>query len=170
MIFQSEHEFLLRFRVGNDTFALPIGRVLQIVERRPVTRVPHLSSTIAGVFNHDGVITPLVDLATKFQIERSASQQRASILLVFTDHSNTAPIGLLTDAVIDVVPVRTDSIEPAPSFGARVRLDYLAGVIKLGDGFTLVLDVDRFLTAAELLELDAAREPLTVTEEELVYA
>lgn len=169
MIFQNEHEFLLRFRVGNDTFALPIGRVLQIVERRPVTRVPHLSSTIAGVFNHDGVITPLVDLATKFHVERSVSQQRASILLVYTDHCGaTAPIGLLTDAVIDVVPVRTDSIEPAPSFGARVRLDYLAGVVKLGDAFTLVLDVDRFLTAAELLELDAAREPLT--EEELVFA
>ena len=169
MIFQNEHEFLLRFRVGNDTFALPISRVLQIVDRRPVTRVPHLSSTIAGVFNHDGVITPLVDLATKFQLDRSPSQQRTSILLVYADHFGAgAPIGLLTDAVIDVVPVRTDAIEPPPSFGARVRLDYLAGVIKINETFTLVLDVDRFLTAAELLDLEAAREP--VTEEELVFA
>lgn len=168
MIFRNEHEFLLRFRVGNDTFALPISRVLQIVDRRPVTRVPHLASSIAGVFNHDGVITPLVDLATKFQIERAASQQRTSILLVYADHSAGAPIGLLTDSVIDVVPVRTDSIEPPPSFGARVRLDYLAGVIKIGDAFTLVLDVDRFLTAAELLDLETARAP--VAEEELVFA
>ncbi len=165
----NEQEFLLRFRVNNDTFALPITRVLQIVDRRPVTRVPHLSSSIAGVFNHDGVIIPLVDLATKFRIERSPSQQRASILLVYADHSGAAaPIGLLTDAVIDVVPVRSESIEPPPSFGARVRLDYLAGVIKIGETFTLVLDVDRFLTAAELLDLDAAREP--AAEEELVFA
>lgn len=169
MILQNEHEFLLRFRVGDDTFALPIARVLQIVDRRPVTRVPHLSSSIAGVFNHDGVITPLVDLATKFHIERSPSQQRAAILLVYADHAGAgAPIGLLTDAVIDAVPVRTDHIEPPPSFGARVRLDYLAGVVKIGDTFTLVLDVDRFLTAAELLDLETAREPLA--EEELVFA
>ena len=165
----NEHEFLLRFRVNNDTFALPITRVLQIVDRRPVTRVPHLSPSIAGVFNHDGVIIPLVDLAAKFHIERAPSQQRASILLVYADHSGAAaPIGLLTDAVIDVVPVRADSIEPPPSFGARVRLDYLAGVIKIAETFTLVLDVDRFLTAAELLDLEAAREP--VAEEELVFA
>jgi len=165
----NEQEFLLRFRVNTDTFALPISRVLQIVDRRPVTRVPHLSASIAGVFNHDGVIIPLVDLATKFHLERSPSQARSSILLVYADHSGTsAPIGLLTDAVIDVVPVRADSIEPPPSFGARIRLDYLAGVIRIGETFTLVLDVDRFLTAAELLDLDAAREP--AVEEELVFA
>ena len=165
----NDQEFLLRFRVSNDTFALPIARVLQIVDRRPVTRVPHLAPSIAGVFNHDGVIIPLVDLATKFRIEHSQSQQRSSILLVYADHSTAAaPIGLLTDAVIDVVPVRAESIEPPPSFGARIRLDYLAGVVKIGETFTLVLDVDRFLTAAELLDLDAARDP--VTEEELVFA
>lgn len=150
---------LLRFRVGPDVFALPIGRVVQIIDRRPVTRVPSVSPCIAGVFNHDGAITPLVDLGKKFAVDGERTGTRASIVIVSADHDgDPVSTGLLTDGVLDVVRVQPADIEAAPSFGIHIRLDYLAGLTKAGDGFTFVLDVDRFLNAAELLDLAVLRE------------
>lgn len=149
---------LLRFRVGPDVFALPIERVLQITNTRPVTRVPSVAACIAGVFNHEGAITPLVDLGTKFRVERDDTT-RTCIVIVAAEHDGEiASIGLLADGVIDVVPVATPQIEPPPSFGIHVRLEYLAGITKIGGGFTLILNVDRFLNTAELLDLAVARE------------
>ncbi|HSP32995.1 MAG TPA: chemotaxis protein CheW, partial [Thermoanaerobaculia bacterium] len=90
---------LLRFRIGNDIFALPVERVVQIIERRPVTRVPGVAASIAGVFNYDGRITPAVDLAAKLRIERDDNARRTCIVIVAAKHdAEDATVGLLVDA------------------------------------------------------------------------
>ena len=149
---------LLRFKVGNHTFALPIERVLQIIDERPITRVPDVSRSIAGVFNHDGVIMPVVDLATKFEASTTEAQRKCVVIVAADRDGEAVSIGLLTGGVVDVVNVPESSIDPAPSFGTRLRLEYLAGIANVGDGFTLLLDASRFLTAAELLDLQSVRE------------
>ena len=148
---------LLRFRVGSAIFGMPIERVVQILERRPFTRVPDVASCIAGVFNYEGTITPLVDLHKKLELEEKAG--RASIVIVSASHDDgQISIGLLVDDVVGITTVKSDAIEPVPAFGVQLRLDYLAGLTNINGAFTLIFDADRFLDAAELLDLAVARE------------
>jgi purine-binding chemotaxis protein CheW len=106
------------------------------------------------VFNHGGVITPVVDLAARLGLRESPVTRRTCFILVGAAYEEEElPIGLMVDAVTEVVEVATKDIQPPPDFGTRVRLDYLEGLTRTDDGFTVILSVDRFLNASELLEV-----------------
>jgi purine-binding chemotaxis protein CheW len=116
--------------------------------------VPGSSSFVRGVFNHGGVVTPVIDLAARLGLGKSPVTRRTCLILVGAPYEEEVlPIGLLVDAVTDVVDVAITDIQPPPDFGTRARLDYLEGLTRTDDGFTVLLSVDRFFTANELLEV-----------------
>lgn len=144
----------LTFELAADKYAIPILRVHGILEHLPVTPVPGSSPFIHGVFNHGGIITPVVDLAARLGLGQTAVTRRTCFVLVGAAYEEEElPIGLMVDAVRDVVDIDTKDLQPPPDFGAKVRLDYLEGLASTGEGFTVILSVDRFLTAGELLEV-----------------
>ena len=147
----------LTFEVDREQYALPILRVRAILEYQPMTRVPGSSPFVAGVFNHGGAVTPVVDLAARLGLGQTTLTNRTCLILVGLDYQgDELPIGLMVESVRDVVDIRSEEILPAPDFGARIRLDYLAGLTLANDGFTALLDVDHFLAAEELLEISRA--------------
>ena len=147
----------LTFDVDRERYALPILRVRAILEYQPMTRVPGSSPFLAGVFNHAGAVTPVVDLAARLGLGTTPLTSRTCLILVGVDYQGEElPMGLMVESVCDVVDIRADEVLPAPEFGSRVRLDYLAGLSLANDGFTALLDVDRFLAAEELLEISRA--------------
>lgn len=147
----------LTFEVDREQYALPILRVRAILEYQPMTRVPGSSPFVAGVFNHGGAVTPVVDLAARLGLGQTTLTSRTCLILVGLDYQgDELPIGLMVESVRDVVDIRSEEILPAPDFGARIRLDYLAGLTLANDGFTALLDVDHFLAAEELLEISRA--------------
>jgi len=146
----------LTFAVGGSSYALPITDIWEILEYRKVSAVPGSSPMVHGVFNYSGTIVPVVDLCAKFGDGRVEVSKSSCIIVVNAHHSEESlRVGLLVDAVRDVVDVGPDAIEPAPAFGSRVRLEYLKGLLRTDSGLTIVLAADRFLSASELMEVSA---------------
>jgi purine-binding chemotaxis protein CheW len=151
----------LSFTIAGTDFGLPILAVKEILQFEESTRVPGTPASIRGVINVRGQVVPIVDLAVKFGRRETVPSNRTCILVVEAGiGGERLVVGVLADAVNEVLDLPTSEIEDAPAFGANVRMDYLTGVGKVGSSFVLLLDGDRVLSAseAELAPLASAAE------------
>lgn len=148
-------ERYLTFTLQGETYALHILDVTEIIEYRPLTVVPMMPTHIRGVLNLRGRVLPVVDLATRFDQPATVVARRTGIVVVrprpqadgtlapvdpAVEDSLGHGIGIVVDAVNEVVHLTTAEIEPAPAFGTGVRAGFIAGMARLGDGFVVVLD------------------------------
>lgn len=142
----------LCFRLAGEECAIGILRVREIIEYDTVTKVPAMPLWVRGVMNLRGGVVPVIDLTVKFGLPESPVTNRTCIVIteVALD-GEPAVMGIVVDAVSQVLELSPADIEPAPAFGTSVRVDYLLGLGKFGDRFVLLLDIDRVLSAAELL-------------------
>jgi len=156
----SERTQFLTFSLSGGEYAIAVLRVREIIEHEEVTRVPSTPAFLRGVINLRGSVVPVVDLARKFRMPESPVTKRTCIIIVEVESDNgRIVLGVLADAVNQVVEFRPEEIEPPPSFGTPIRVDYLRGLGKLNGEFVLILDTDRVLSAGELA--DAASAPET---------
>ncbi len=140
----------LSFTIAGTDYGLPILTVKEILQHEETTRVPGTPPSIRGVINVRGQVVPIVDLAVKFGRGESAVSKRTCILVVEAAMGHERiTVGMLADAVNEVLDLPATEIEPPPSFGANVRVDYLTGMGKVGKGFVLLLDAQRVLSASE---------------------
>lgn len=140
----------LSFVVGGTDFGVPILKVKEILQYEGVTRVPGTPGSIRGVINVRGAVVPVVDLGVKFGKGEVPETKRTCVLVVETKTKDeTLTLGVIADAVSEVVDLATDDIEPPPAFGTGVKLDHITGMGKVGKGFCILLDIDRVLTASE---------------------
>jgi chemotaxis signal transduction protein len=140
----------LSFVVGGTDFGIPILKVKEILQFEGVTRVPGTPGSIRGVINVRGSVVPVVDLGVKFGKGEVAATKRTCVLVVETrSKEDSLTLGVIADAVSEVVDLATEDIEPPPAFGTGVRLDHITGMGKVGKGFVILLDIDRVLTASE---------------------
>ena len=143
--------------VGGEEVGLPIECVREIVEERAVTRVPSMPSAIRGVTNLRGRVVPVVDLGGALRLGAGAAARGSCFAVVeVTFDGEKLLLALHADAIGRVVDVA--ELLPPPTFGTRVRLDYLAGIAAVDDRFALVLDVARVLSPGELLAAAGLRE------------
>jgi purine-binding chemotaxis protein CheW len=140
----------LSFRIAGTDYGLPILRVKEILQHDEPTRVPGAPGSIRGVINVRGAVVPVLDLAVKFGKGETVATNRTCVLVVEARVGvEQLTLGLLADAVNEVLDLPVDAVEPPPSFGTGVRLDYLTGVGKVANGFVLLLEVDRVVSASE---------------------
>ena len=141
----------LTFSLSGGEYAIAVLSVREIIEHEAVTRVPSTPDFVRGVINLRGSVVPVVDLARKFGLPESPVTKRTCIVIVeAASEGERVVMGVLADAVNQVVEFATGEIEAPPSFGAPVRVDFLKGLGKLGDAFVLILDTDRVLSTEEL--------------------
>ncbi len=151
---------VLGFFLAGEECAVPILRVREILEFDAVTRVPGTPPWVRGVMNLRGSVVPVIDLAVKFGLPPASLTRRTCIVVVETDlEGERVVMGVLADSVSRVLDVAPGEIEAAPAFGTAVRVDYLLGLARLSGRFVLLLDIDRVLSAAELLRVAAAEAP-----------
>ncbi len=142
----------LTFRLAEEEYAIGILRVKEILQYDTLTKVPQTPPSIRGVINLRGSVVPVVDLAAKFGLPPRPVTKWTCIIIVETNlEGNPTVMGVLADAVSQVMDFAPGDIEPPPVFGTRVRVEYLQGMGKVGKRFVLLLDVDRVLSAAEIL-------------------
>jgi purine-binding chemotaxis protein CheW len=142
----------LSFFIAGEEYALGILQVREIIEYETVTRVPGSPAWIRGVTNLRGSVLPVVDLAMKFGLPPSTVNRRSCIVVVEVKlQGEKRVMGVLADAVGQVLELGPGEVEPPPAFGTPVRADYLVGMGRLGKKFILLLDVDRVLSSHELL-------------------
>lgn len=149
----------LSFQVAGESYAVGVLQAREIIEYSTVTRVPHAPPAVRGVINLRGSVVPVVDLAVKFGLPASEVGRRSCVIVVECQLDGEAAVmGVMADAVNHVLDLGPADIEPAPSFGTRVRSEYLKGMGKLDQGFVLLLDMDKLLSGQEA----AAGQPTPV--------
>jgi purine-binding chemotaxis protein CheW len=142
----------LSFQIAGEEYAVGILRVREIIEYGVVTRVPTTPPWVRGVLNLRGGVVPVIDLAVKFGLPPGEITARTCIVIVEVEiGGETALMGVVADAVSQVMEVQPQDVEPPPSFGTRVRLEYLKGMAKADKKFVLLLDIDRVLSSDELI-------------------
>jgi purine-binding chemotaxis protein CheW len=138
--------------VAGEELGLPVDRVREIVESRPITRVPSMPRAIRGVANVRGRVVPVVDLAAALRLSEGVTGRWSCLALVELQiDGESVLLALHADAIGQVLELEPAEVLPAPTFGTRVRLDYLRGVAASGTRFALLLDLDRVLAPDELL-------------------
>src|SRR5206468_770138 len=137
----------LTFQLAGEEFAFRILKVKEILEYDTITRVPNAPVAVRGVINLRGSVVPVVDLALQFRLAPTVITKRTCIVIVEAHVDGIDLVmGVLADAVSQVIDLGPEAIEPPPAFGSRVSVEYLVGMGKLDERkFVLILDIDRLL-------------------------
>ena len=151
----------LTFFIRDEEYAVEILRVKEIIEYEHVTRVPTTPAHVRGVINLRGAVLPVVDLSAKFGNAETEPTRTTCIVVVETRlNDELITIGVVSSAVSEVVDIADADIEPAPSFGTSVRVDFLVGMGKLEGRLVLILDLDRVLSPVEIQQTIEAVDEL----------
>ncbi|KRW58523.1 chemotaxis protein CheW [Pseudomonas sp. TTU2014-080ASC] len=147
-------EQYLTMTLGHEQFALSIAQVREIIEFSSLTEIPLMPDFLRGVINLRGAVVPVLDLALRLGRERTQIGRRTCIVIVEVDQAEPPQlIGVLVDAVNDVLDVLPGQIEPRPGFGARIRADFIAGILRHQESIRVVLDFTQVLALDELAGL-----------------
>lgn len=152
---QGEQGQYLTFALRSEMFAIGILHIKEILEYGQLTAVPMMPEFIRGVINLRGAVVPVVDLGARFGGLRSEITKRSCIVIVeVTSDEGQQDIGVVVDSVSEVLEIPASEIEPAPTFGAKIRADFISGMGKVNDKFVIILNVDQVLSVDELAQLE----------------
>jgi purine-binding chemotaxis protein CheW len=152
----------LTFKLADELFAIGIAVIKEIIEYRSPTPVPMMPPYIRGVINLRGRVVPVIDLLARFGRTSTELSRRTCIVILEVQHNDEEQyLGVVVDAVTAVLDIADADIEPPPSFGARLRSDFISGMGKIGEKFVVILDINHVLSIEELSMLGEQSAQLT---------
>lgn len=155
---QQDEAQYLTFLLGSEMFAIDILGIKEIIEYGSLTSVPMMPDFIRGVINLRGAVVPVVDLSARFARASSAVTRRTCIVIIEVDsEGEKQDIGVVVDAVSEVLEIPAGQIEPAPSFGTRIRADFISGMGKVKEKFVIILDANKVLSVDEMARLSGVQ-------------
>jgi purine-binding chemotaxis protein CheW len=136
----------LTFTLDGEEYAVSIHKVKEIIGMMPITIVPRTPIFLKGVMNLRGKMIPIVDLRLKFGMEELEYTDRTCVIIVEVGAS-TGPVlvGLVVDAVSEVLHIKEEEIEEPPAFGGKFQTDHILGLAKTGGQVKILLDMDKVL-------------------------
>ena len=141
----------LTVRLGEESYALALLSAKEIIAYGGVTQVPMMPPYVRGVINLRGRVVPVVDLMRRLHGQPVALNRRSCIVIVEVGPADDRQdMGVIVDAGSQVVEMPPSQVEPGPSFGARLRADFIAGMGRRDDGFVIMLDIERVLNSEEV--------------------
>lgn len=144
----------LTFRIGAEFFGMALKQTREILEYTDVTTVPLMPKFLRGVINLRGEMVPVIDLSVRLGRDPLDVQRRTCIIVVeLLVEEQLHVLGLLADAVSEVIDVSPDDIEDTPAFGAKIRADFIQGIAKRDGNFVVLLDANSALSVRELAHL-----------------
>ncbi len=142
----------LSFQLGDEMFAADVSKVLEILELRPITKVPRSPSYMRGVINLRGSVLPVLDTRIKFGLKpKEDTVDTCIIVLNVMMEGEPLTLGALVDSVEEVIELTKADIEAPPTIGSKFNPDYLHGMVKMDDTFIMVLNVDKVFSTDELV-------------------
>lgn len=151
----SREDQLVVFQLSEQTYGIDIASVYEIIRMEKITRVPRTPEFVEGVINLRGRIIPVIDLCKRFNLPHSDKTNSSRIIIVDVG-GNT--IGMIVDAVSEVLRIPADSIEPPPPMIHGIDAAYLRGIAILDSRLIILLNLEKILyehEKDELQELDA---------------
>ncbi|MFZ6687761.1 chemotaxis protein CheW [Undibacterium sp. SXout11W] len=151
----------LTFVLGGEVYALEILHIKEIIQYGDLTEVPMMPSFIRGVINLRGKVVPVVDMTARFGKGITNVARRTSIVIIEMaqeneDETEKQSIGVMVDAVNEVVDIANADIEPPPAFGGRIRQDFISGMAKRNGRFIIVLNLAQVLSVEEMSALGSS--------------
>ncbi|WP_421190131.1 chemotaxis protein CheW [Aeromonas enteropelogenes] len=160
----------LTFLINGEMFAINILGVKEIIEYGNITPIPMMPSFIRGVINLRGAVVSVVDLNARFGNVPSNITRRTCIVIIeglhhHDDTQGSQDIGVVVDSVSEVLSISPSEIEPPPSFGARIRADFISGMGKVNGKFVILIDTEKVLSLEEMAQLsELAQQPEKLSE------
>lgn len=146
----------LTFFIAGKTFAVGILDVNEIIEVSEMTDVPMMPEFIRGVINLRGSVVPVIDLAARMSRGQSEISKRSCIVLVQVKRADgqCQSVGMLVDAVNEIVEIEQSNIQPAPHMGDGINTDFIQAMGKVDELFIILLDIDHILSTEQLGQLE----------------
>jgi purine-binding chemotaxis protein CheW len=137
----------LTFVLADEEYGLEILKVREIIGLMPITAVPRTPEFVKGVINLRGKVIPVVDLRLKFSMVEAEHTEETCIIVVDVGR---VEMGIIVDKVSEVLDIDPEEIEDTPSFGTSVDTDFILGMGKANNKVTILLDISKVLTAADV--------------------
>jgi len=142
----------LSFRLGEEVFAINVSKVLNILEMKPITRVPKSPEYMKGVINLRGTVLPVVDLRLKFSLPENEITVDTNIIVLNIDkEGEPVTLGILVDSVKEVLELKTDEIVPSPTIGTKYNSTFIEGLWPINENFIMILDIDKIFSVDEVI-------------------
>ncbi len=147
----------LTFTLAGEEYGIAILKVKEIIGMMPVTSVPQTPPHVKGVINLRGKVIPVTDLRLKFGMAAIDYTERTCIIVVEIDgEDNVIRLGIVVDAVSEVLNIKDDQVEDSPNFGAALNTDFILGIAKIENSVKILLDIDKVLNQQDIAALEKA--------------
>jgi purine-binding chemotaxis protein CheW len=160
-----EQKQYLTFMLGGEMFSIGILCIREIIWYSNLTEVPMMPACIRGVINLRGAVVPVMDLSNRFGKPSTPVTKSSCIIIVEVATQNEGErqsMGVVVDSVQAVLEIAASDIEQAPSFGAKIRSDFIEGIGKVNGKFVILLNVNNVLSMQEIGEMGQATAQASV--------
>jgi len=147
---------LVVFTLADEDYGVDIGTVREIIRIQTITKVPKTPKFIQGVINLRGKVIPVIDLRKRFDLTAAATGKDSRIVVIDIDGQD---IGVIVDAVTEVLRIPADSVDPPSSIIASVESEYLLGIAKLASRLIILLDLQKVFSNKEITQLSKIPAP-----------
>lgn len=144
---EGQGEQYVSFTLDDEVYGISIDQVQEILGFQGFTPIPDQPPYMPGVLDLRGAVVPAVDLRLRFGKE-AREYDRYTVIMIVSHRNRT--LGLIVDAVSDVISISDEDLQPSPNVGRQGRETFIQGMARLGEKFLVLLDVDRIVSGEEL--------------------
>lgn len=139
----------LTFKLGRESYGIPVVQVREIVRMTDITPVPCMPAHVKGVINLRGKITPVLDLRLRLGLMEATITDRTCIIITQLPQAGRSPalLGLMVDAVEEVVPLAAAALEAPPAFGGNVQTGFILAMVRAKSGVRTLLNLENLVAA-----------------------
>ena len=153
---QSHDAQFVTLGIDREVFAVAVDAVLEILEIRPMFRIPEAPGYLAGLIDVRGRGVPVIDLRLKLGLPAQAANEMTRILVLeFAVGEQKLVLGLIADRVIEVITLDKREIQPAPAIGLQWRSDYISGVGRRNDNFVIIFELAKLFSSSDVALISA---------------
>ena len=146
---------LVVFELSGEHYGVDILSVDSIIRLQPVTQMPHAPNFVEGVTNLRGTVLPVIDLRKRFGLPARKATKDTRIVVV---EMNGETVGMVVDAVTEVLSVPGENVEPPPSLVSTVDSTFITGIARVSERLVILLDLNQVLNTEEQASLQSLRQ------------
>ena len=152
----------LTFALAEEEYGIGILKVKEIIGMMPITSVPKTPEFVKGVINLRGKVIPVVDLRLKFGMPKIEYTERTCIIVVeIAGENGDTQMGIVVDAVSEVLNIKASDVEQTPTFGVSLNTDFIMGMAKVEGNVKILLDIDTVLSSEEFRSVEGVTHRMT---------
>jgi purine-binding chemotaxis protein CheW len=141
----------LTFTLNEESFAINVARVIEILEVPRITKIPKAPDYMKGVINLRGNVLPIIDTRIKFSMPSTENTIDTCIIVLEIDiEDEQIIIGAIVDSVKEVVEFSDMDIKPSPAIGTQYNAEFIEGIVKLNDKFSMILDIGKIFSVNDI--------------------